>query len=239
MYRGKTAEKKSYMPFVYLSVFWAISIQTVSAFLYFGLGGRPFWNSAILAPRFFVGAWTYGPAFLIIALSAINKFSGNFKVKEEVFNILKKILSFTMPLNLFLLFCEVFKEFYTDNAHTIASQYLFFGLDGHHKLVPYIWSAIAFNIFSAIVYTTNLREKKKLLLFTCVLTILGTWIEKGIGLVIPAFVPSSLGEIVEYSPSLGEFWICLGIWSCGILAFTVNSKICLAIMSGELREKKV
>jgi molybdopterin-containing oxidoreductase family membrane subunit len=144
-----------------------------------------------------------------------------------------------MPLNLFLLFCELFKEFYTDNLHVISTQYLFFGLEGHNKLVPYIWSAVVFNIFSAIVYTTRLKERKKLLLFTCFLSIVGTWIEKGIGLVIPAFIPSSLGEIIEYAPSISEFWICAGIWALGFLVFTINAKVCIAIMTGELREKKL
>jgi molybdopterin-containing oxidoreductase family membrane subunit len=238
MYRGKPAQSKYYLPFVFLSIFWAISIHTVTAFLYSGLGGRPFWNSAILAPRFLVGAFTCGPAILILAFSVINYFHDNFKIKEEVFSLLKKILSFTMPLNLFLLFCELFKEFYTDSAHIISAQYLFFGVHGHNKLVPYIWTAIIFNIFSAIVYTTKLKEYRKLLLLTCVLTIFGTWVEKGMGLIIPAFIPSILGDIVEYSPSISEFWISAGIWSFGILLFSFNAKVCIAIMTGKLREIK-
>ena len=239
MYRGKAAQSKYYLPFVFLSIFWAISIHTVTAFLYSGLGGRPFWNSAILAPRFLVGAFTCGPAILILAFSIINHFNDNFKIKEAVFSLLKKILSFTMPLNLFLLFCELFKEFYTDSAHVISAQYLFFGLDGHNKLVPFIWTAIIFNIFSAIVYTTNLKERRNLLLLTCVLTIFGTWVEKGMGLIIPAFIPSILGDVVEYSPSLSEFWISAGIWAFGILLFSMNAKVCIAIMTGELRERKL
>lgn len=237
MYRGKAAQSKYYLPFVFLSIFWAVSIHTVTAFLYSGLGGRPFWNSAILAPRFLVGAFTCGPAILILTFFIINHFNDNFKIKEEVFTLLKKILSFTMPLNLFLLFCELFKEFYTNSVHVISARYLFFGLEGHNKLVPYIWTAITFNIFSAIVYTTKLKEKRNLLLFTCVLTIFGTWVEKGMGLIIPAFVPSILGDIVEYSPSVGEFWISAGIWSFGILLFSVNAKVCIAIISGKLRVK--
>lgn len=238
MYKGRPAQSKYYLPFVFLSIFWAVSIHTVTAFLYSGLGGRPFWNDAILAPRFLVGAFTCGPAILILAFSIINHFHHNFKIKDAVFDILKKILFFTMPLNLFLLFCELFKEFYTNSAHVISAQYLFFGIHGHNKLVPYIWTAVIFNIFSAIVYTTRLRDRKNLLLFTCILTVLGTWVEKGMGLIIPAFIPSILGDIVEYSPSLSEFWISCGIWAFGILVFSFNAKVCIAIMTGELREKK-
>ncbi len=39
-----------YVPFVFIAIVWAVSIHTVTAFLYVGLGGRPFWNSAIIAP---------------------------------------------------------------------------------------------------------------------------------------------------------------------------------------------
>jgi Ni/Fe-hydrogenase subunit HybB-like protein len=43
-------------------------IHTVTAFLYSGLGGRPFWNSALLAPRFLASAFVTGPAFIVLAL---------------------------------------------------------------------------------------------------------------------------------------------------------------------------
>ena len=36
------------------------------------------------------------------------------------------------------------------------------------------------------------------------LSIVGIWIEKGMGLIVPAFVPTPLGEIVEYVPTLHE-----------------------------------
>lgn len=237
MYKGQEAKPKYYIPFVFISIFWAVSIHTVTAFLYSGLGGRPFWNSAILAPRFLISAFACGPAILIICFTIINHFNDDFKVKEGVFSFLKRVLSFTMPLNLFLLFCELFKEFYTDSTHVASAQYLFWGLHGHHKLVPYIWTAITLNILSTIVYITNLREKKIILLMACLFTIFGTWVEKGMGLIIPAFVPSSLGSIVEYSPSVSEFWISMGIWAFGILVFTVNAKVCIAIMTGKLRKE--
>ncbi|MCJ7755409.1 MAG: polysulfide reductase NrfD, partial [Thermoanaerobaculales bacterium] len=39
-------------PVILLSIPWAVSIHTVTAFLYSGLAARPFWLTAILAPRF-------------------------------------------------------------------------------------------------------------------------------------------------------------------------------------------
>ncbi|MBI2519106.1 MAG: polysulfide reductase NrfD [Bdellovibrio sp.] len=238
MYSKQKAVPKFYMPFVFISIFWAVSIHTVTAFLYSGLGGRPFWNSAILAPRFLVSAFACGPALLILTFTAINHFYKDFKVKEEVFKILKSVLFYTLPLNMFLLFCELFKEFYTDSLHVASAQYLFFGLHGHHMLVPYIWTAICFNTLAMIVFMTKLREKNVLVYVACGLAILGTWTEKGMGLIIPAFIPSVFGDIVEYSPSLHEFWICMAIWSFGVLTYTINSRVCIAILNGNLCIKR-
>jgi Ni/Fe-hydrogenase subunit HybB-like protein len=54
-------------------VSWAISIHTVTAFLYVGLGGRPFWNSAIIGPRFLASAFTAGPALISLALQIVRR----------------------------------------------------------------------------------------------------------------------------------------------------------------------
>ena len=75
--RSASRRRKFYIPFVFLAIVWAISIHTVTAFLYVGLGGRPFWNSAIIAPRFLASAFAAGPAFLILSrCSVIDKFTG-------------------------------------------------------------------------------------------------------------------------------------------------------------------
>mgnify|MGYP000538390581 CR=1 FL=1 len=51
-------------PIIVLSIPWAVSIHTVTAFLYAGLAARPFWLTAILAPRFLASAFAAGPALL-------------------------------------------------------------------------------------------------------------------------------------------------------------------------------
>lgn len=235
-YKNQKPTDSYYKPFVFISIFWAVSIHTVTAFLYSGLGGRPFWNTAILAPRFLISAFAGGPALLIIVFYFINKYYPHMKVKESVFELLKNIARVAFPLNLFLLFCEVFKEFYTDSAHVASAEYLFKGLHGHNMLVPYIWSAIAFGIFTTYVFLNKkLSNNYKVLIPTCVIGFVGIWIEKGMGLIIPGFVPSPLGSIVEYTPSIHEIFICLGIWSAGALIFTLMAKAALDILSGRLR----
>lgn len=234
-YQNKKPNESYYKPFVFISIFWAVSIHTVTAFLYSGLGGRPFWNTAILAPRFLISAFAGGPALLILVFFFINKYYPHMKVKDSVFELLKNIARVAFPINLFLLFCEVFKEFYTDSAHVASAQYLFTGLHGYNMLVPYIWSAIAFGIFTTYIFLSKHSNNNKILIPTCVIGFIGIWIEKGMGLIIPGFVPSPLGSIVEYTPSLHEIFICLGIWSFGALLFTLMAKAALDILSGQLR----
>ena len=56
-FHGRQPKPKLYIPVVFLAIAWAPTIHTVTAFLYCGLGGRPFWNSALLAPRFLASAF--------------------------------------------------------------------------------------------------------------------------------------------------------------------------------------
>lgn len=235
-YRGKEPNHLVYLPFVFISILWAVSIHTVTAFLYSGLGGRPFWNSAILAPRFLISAFAGGPAILTIALRTIQK-TMPITIKEEVFELFKKIVAVTMPINLFLLFCEIFKEFYTDSMDVASSKYLYFGLHGHAMLRPYIWTAITMNIIAMIIFITKpLRDKPRVFIFASVLAILGIWTEKGMGLIIPGFIPSPLGDIVEYTPSQTEIFVCAGIWATGILVYTFLAKAATGILSGNVHD---
>jgi len=68
----------------------------------------------------------------------------------------------------------------------------------------------------------------------CALAIVGIWIEKGMGLVVPGFIPTPLGEMVEYSPSINETLVCLGIWAFGFLCYTVFLRMSIPILQGRL-----
>ena len=389
-YQKKKASKWFYIPFVFLAIVWAISIHTVTAFLCVGLGGRPFWNSAIVGPRFLASAFTAGPALIILALQVVRRVTASVPTGEtawpwsgatapelvtgraatledlelltrhlpelasvtaadrrscltgatvlevtartillhqggtdtDAFFILKgrvvvkreeggrsritrsvgpgeqfgevstltgtarvataiaeeptrvlrlpaeslrrlmrtpqmneivrsrmterlmitdrgllmlrNIVQVSMIINVFLLACEVFKEFYSGTAHGVSAKYLFFGLHGHNALVPWIWTAIGFNLIAMVLLVLPLSRGLKYLNVACVLSIVGIWIEKGMGLVIPGFIPTPLGAIVEYSPSLNETLVCLGIWAFGLLCYTVFLRMAVPILQGRL-----
>ncbi len=237
-YAQRKANKKMYLPFVYTSIFWAVSIHTVTAFLYSGFGGRPFWNTSILAARFLVSAFASGPAILLITFHVIH-YLGKYRVERSVFDYLKKILVITLPLNLFLFGCEAFKELYTDTVHTVSFKYLYLGLHGHGKLILFSWFSLLLNIFATIVFVVPvLRKNIKFVALGSIAAILGIWIEKGMGLIIPGFIPTPLGDLVEYQPSYIEFFISLGIWAVGAFIFTACVRIANAVVDGSLAPQK-
>ena len=385
-YQKKKPAKWFYIPFVFLAIVWAISIHTVTAFLYVGLGGRPFWNASIVGPRFLASAFTAGPALIILALQVIRRvtasgpaselaggadaslrpgraatladlelltralpefaavpladrqraltgatvlevsagdvllrqgtlspdmffvLSGRVVVKKEESGraritrtagpgdqfgevsalhgtareataiaeetslllrlpkeslkvlletkaldyivhfrmterlmitdrsllVLRGIVQVSMIINVFLLICEVFKEFYSGTSHSASAKYLFVGLHGHHALVPWIWTAIAFNLIAMVILVLPISRSLKWLDVACVLSIVGIWIEKGMGLVIPGFTPTPLGALVEYTPSLNETFVCLGIWALGLLCYTIFLRMTVPILQGRM-----
>ncbi len=386
-YCGRKPAAWFYIPFVFIAIVWAISIHTVTAFLYVGLGGRPFWNSAIVGPRFLASAFTAGPALIILALQVVRRVTatasavdaeqlldhatlqagrpatledlellarhlpelasvspqirqealigaevlelaagnvllrqgdkndaaffilqgrvvvkreenGRFRIirsggpgdqfgeisslagtprvataiteepsrvlrlpadslrklmkgpamnkivrsrmterlliTDRALLMLRSIVQVSMLINVFLLVNEVFKEFYSGNTHVASAKYLFVGLHGHHALVPWIWTAIAFNLTAMVLLVLPISRSLKWLNLTCVLAITGIWIEKGMGLVIPGFIPTTLGAFIEYQPSINETLVCLGIWAFGLLCYTIFLRMAVPILQGRL-----
>lgn len=237
-YLGQQPSPRWYVPFVFISIAWAISIHTVTAFLYQGLGGRPFWNTALLAPRFLTSAFVSGPAFIILALEAIRAFS-RYQVGDGAIRILVNIMRVTILINLIMLASELFTEFYTGGSHTASARYLYFGLHGHNALVPWIWTSIALSLSAAIVLLSpKVVDHPKLLITGCVLAFSGVWIEKGMGLIIPGFIPNTLHEIVEYLPNSLEWRVSAGIWAFGLMIYTLAIRIAMPIFSGDVSLEK-
>ncbi len=232
-YMRREPSKVFYIPFVFLAIGWAFSIHTVTAFLYSGLGGRPFWNSAVIAPRFLASAFAAGPAFLILTLTLLNHFTA-YVVPPKAFLTLRNTVAIALSINMFLLGSEAFTEFYTDSAHVASAKYLFLGLHGRSALVPWIWTAIALNTIALVLLYLPISRRPRVLQAACVMLIVGIWIEKGMGLIVPAFVPTPLGEIVEYLPTLNETLVTLGIWAGGLLIYTILVRVTVPVLAGQL-----
>ncbi len=228
-YQGKEPVGKYYKPFVFISIGWAVAIHMVTAFLYQGLPARPFWNNPLMGPRFLASAFAAGPAIISLVLHVVNS-TTDYKIANTIFNKLRIIIISAAVINLLMLFSEIFKEFYFPTHHSRSAMYLFFGLEGHNSLVPWIWTAISMNAAGTFILAFNpFRERQVFLMPALVLLIAGIWIEKGIGLIVPGLVPSPLGEIVSYSPSSIELFITIGVVGLGMFVVTVLLKPALII----------
>ena len=228
---GRQPKPRWYVPFVFVSIVWAISIHTVTAFLYCGLGGRPFWNTALLAPRFLASAFVSGPAFIIVGLQLLRRVAG-VRMSDKPLSILTAIMRVTILINLLMVVSEVFTEFYSGTSHTAAARYLYFGLHGAHALVPWIWTSVVFNVVAAVlILRPGVVAHKGQLTLVCVLAFIAVWIEKGMGLIIPGFIPSTMHELVEYVPSLIEWQVMAGIWALGLMVYTIALKVGLPVLT--------
>jgi molybdopterin-containing oxidoreductase family membrane subunit len=234
-YRGQAPTKQFYIPFVFLSIAWAVSIHTVTAFLYVGLAGRAYWHHPLVPARFLASAFVAGPALMILTFQIIRR-TFRYDIGDKPIFTLRMIMTVAMLINMFLLVSELFTEFYSPTQHAAAAHYLYFGLHGHSGLVPWIWTAIALDVIGLLFLVTPLSRHIVGLNIACVACFVGIWIEKGMGLIIPGFVPSPLGQIVEYLPTLNETLICLGVWAVGALMLSWMLHVAIPIMNGSLRE---
>ena len=217
-------------PLIYISIPWAVSIHTVTAYLYCGLPGRGFWMTAILAPRFLSSAFAAGPALLILCCLIIRRVS-NFDPGREQIQSLAKIVAYAICVNVFFFLCEVFVAFYSNiPEHMDHIKYLFVGLHGHGAYVPWMWASMILMLIG-IILTVNpiTRKNEGVLAVACVVIFLGTWIDKGLGMIAGGFTPSPLHEINEYIPSLPEIGIALGVWAMGFLLLTALFKIAVSV----------
>lgn len=217
-------------PLIYISIPWAVSIHTVTAYLYCGLPGRGFWMTAILAPRFLSSAFAAGPALLILLCLIIRRVT-DFDPGREQIQALAKTVAYAICINVFFFLCEVFVAFYSNiPEHMDHIKYLFVGLHGHAAYVPWMWASFSLMIVG-IILTVNpyTRKNEGVLAVACVLIFAGTWIDKGLGMIAGGFTPSPLHEINEYIPSIPEIGIALGVWALGFLVLTALYKIAVGV----------
>ena len=232
-FKNKIFSKKYILPLIYISIPAGIAIHTVTAFLYTGIVARPFWNSAILTPRFLASAFCSGPALMLILFQILRK-TTRLNITNEALWKIAELMAYTIFINLFLTGAEIFKEFYSHSEEFVYTQYLYFGLNGHNTLVPFIWIAIVFNLIAFVLFLVPRTRKNFITLnIGAVLIYLGVYIEKGIGLIIPGFSPDALGELYEYFPSKTEIFITIGIFSVGFLIYTLLLKVMVPIILGE------
>ncbi|MGB4509071.1 MAG: NrfD/PsrC family molybdoenzyme membrane anchor subunit [Syntrophomonadaceae bacterium] len=214
----------------YIAIPWAISIHTVTAFLYAGLPGKHYWLTAIMAARFLASAFAAGPALLIIICMIMRKLT-SFKTSTRAIQSLATIVVYAMIANVFFFLLEVFTAFYSNiPGHMATFQYLFAGLGGHNNLVPLMWSAAVLAFLGIILLLIpKWRRNEKVLFLALIAVFVAAWLDKGIGLVLGGFVPNALGHVTEYIPTGAELAIIMGVYAIGLLILTVLYKVVIAV----------
>jgi molybdopterin-containing oxidoreductase family membrane subunit len=231
-----TAERKG-VPYqkwvkvlIYISIPWAFSIHTVTAFLYAGLPGRHFWLTAILGARFLSSAFCSGPAILILLCLIVRKFT-KFDPGKEQIRTLGGIVAYAMVINVFFFLLELFTAFYSQiPGHMHSIVYLFSGLEGHGRLAPLMWTAAFFAVVALILLIIPAtRRREDILAVACGAVIISTWIDKGFGLVVGGFIPNPFERVFEYWPTLPEILISVGVWATGFFVLTVLYKVAVSV----------
>jgi len=216
-------------PLVFLSIPLAISIHTVTAFIYSGLGARPFWLTALLAPRFLASAFASGPALLIILCLIMRRFT-KFDAGQEAIQKIALIVTYALSIHMFFFLVELFTVFYGGiPEHIHHFQYLF-GPGGQPLLTVSAWISLILT-WTAFFLLVNPRTRRieGTLIYALLAVIIAVWIEKGLSFVVPGFIPSPLGEVSRYSPTIAEIIITKGVWACGLLILTILYKVAVSV----------
>jgi Ni/Fe-hydrogenase subunit HybB-like protein len=234
-YCGTEVNKRIFMPLIYISIIWALSIHTVTAYLIATMPARPMWHHSMMPIRFIVTAFAAGPCLIILTFQIIRK-NTKFWIEDAAINLLSVIVTWCLGLALFLSLSEIVVELYARTEHANGLYYLMFGLHGLTNLVPWFWgSLIAMVVAFAMFLTPSIRSNPRLLAIACVLAFGGIWVEKGMGLIVPGFIPSPIGEVTEYFPTLIEVLMTIGLWAMGFFMLTILLKGAIGILLGDIK----
>ncbi len=220
-------------PLIYLAIPWAISIHTVTAFLYCGLAARPFWLSAVLTPRFLASAFAAGPALLILISLLVRRLTG-FDLGDRALTKLAKIMAYAMVANVFLALLELFTAFYSGSPEHIAPWLFLYGpIDGSvAPVVPFMWlSAVLALVSIILVLHRRTYESTHRLILPAAMIFGSVWIDKGAGMMTGGLNPSVLGRNTHYFPSWVEIVMGIGLYAFGALILTVLYKIAITVKS--------
>jgi molybdopterin-containing oxidoreductase family membrane subunit len=80
-----------------------------------------------------------------------------------------------------------------------------------------------------LTVTPATRKNETSLMIACFVIIMGTWIDKGLGMISGGFVPNPMHEVNEYAPTMPEIGITLGVYAIGALVLTVLYKMAVGV----------
>jgi len=237
IYVGEPVNRKFLLPVIYVSIVWALSIHTVTAFLINTMPSRPMWNHSMMPIRFITTAFAAGPSLIIVVFLTIRKHS-RLWIEDEAINMLSTIVTFSLGIGVFLTLSEVVTELYASTEHADSLKYLMFGKNGLNNLVPWFWSSVTLMVGSfVLLLVPKIRKNLTILPWICVMVFAGIWIEKGMALIVPGSIPTPIGEYSQYQPSMIEVMNSIGNWALGLIIMSLLMKGAIGILLGDLTYK--
>lgn len=235
LYLGQPLNNTFYLPLIYLSIVWALSIHTVTAFLISTMPARPMWHHDMMPIRFILTAFAAGPSMIILIFLIIRNRT-RLWIDNEAIDLLSHIVTYCLGIALFLAFSEVVTELYHETEHSLGLKFLMFGAHGNDDLVPWYWGSLVANLTAfAMLLTPRVRKNYYLLPIACLLAFGGIWVEKGMGLLIPGYIPTPIGEFTHYVPTRMEMLVTLGNWALGLLILTLLLKGAIGVLLGDIK----
>ncbi len=169
----------------------AILVHSITAWI-FGLQvGRPFWNSALMAPIFLSSAVVSGLG-LILVIAFFGQKRNIPGLDAENKSTLARLLSAFIVLDLFLLFCDLFTALYAGNTGEAAGAALL--VNG--SMSPIFWSEIIFGALLplAILVAPQTRRSTGWLGLAGFLVMLGVF-AKRINIILPGYLHENISIV--------------------------------------------
>ncbi len=232
--RGRAYNERLTHALIVLSIPMAVAIRTASALLYSGMVARPYWNSSMVAPHSLAQAFCSGLAVMIVVFQVLRRTS-HLEVEARAIWKMAELLVYATGINLFLQGVELFNEYYGHTRELVHTAYLWQG-QGGDTLVPYVWAGLIANLVAfTLLLLPSARRNFLALNLACLLVFWGIYVEKAVAFVAGGFIPSPLGEVYAYAPSLVELRVAAAIFALGLGMFTLLCKVAIPIETGELR----
>jgi len=156
-WKGKSLEKRESVlaKAAFISLPIAILVHSITAWIFGLQAGRPFWDTAIMAPIFISSAVVSGTGLLLV-VAYLGRKNGIKGLDDENVGTLVKVLVGFIILDLFLFFCELFTLTYTGG--TAASESAALLLTG--SLAPLFWFEIIAGMLIPLFILTNKSLKR-------------------------------------------------------------------------------
>lgn len=228
--------------FVMLPV--AISVHSVTAWIFGLQPAHPYWSSAILAPLFVASALASGLGLLLVVILLVRR-AGLLDVAGDTVSWLAALLGVFIAVDLFMLFAEFLTTLYPGNP--TDTQPLQLLLSGPFAWV--LWTEIVLMVIAfVLVFTHRLRERPLVVGIAGVLTVVGTLMYR-LGMVLAGFYDPllnpapgvALGEVTSttasgiptmspfaplasYTPTWVEFAVIAGILALWLLLVLIGAR---------------